>query len=130
MSEAYALQMPSSYVLMDNDEMEYLDGGFAVSKNVFKWTVSAIVTTGMIALGGGISYAGLKTVLGSMSLKNQLIRLLVKGIGKLGIAGGNALASKFGSGLAGCIAGDFLGNVFTRYIDPLDGRVDDKIKIW
>ena len=72
MTATYELQMPNSYVLMDNEEMEYLDGGLSISKNVFKWTVTAVVTAGCIALGGGLSVAGLKAVLGSMTLKKTL----------------------------------------------------------
>lgn len=126
-----ALVMPSGYAVMSTDDMTYVEGGsFAISKNVFKYTVTAIVVAGCIALGGALSVAGLKTVLGSMALKKTLVAALVKGIGVLGIKTGNALATKFMSGLIGCIAGDFMGNVFTKYIDPLDGKNDSKIKIW
>ena len=125
-----ALVMPKNYSVVNEEEMTYVEGGFAISKAVFKYTVTAAVIAGCVFLGGGLSVAGLKTVLGSMSLKKTFISVLVKAIGKLGIAAGNALASKFVSGLAGCIAGDFMGNVFDKYIDPLDGVVDGKIKIW
>ena len=125
-----ALVMPSSYAVMSEEEMTYVEGGFAISKSVFKYTVTAVVVASCVALGGGLSVAGLRTVLASMSLKKKLIAALIKGIGKLGIATGNALATKFGSGLLGCVAGDFMGNVFTKYIDGLDGKKDGKIKIW
>lgn len=134
MSTTYAMKYPSNYVVMDNEEMEYLDGGFSISisKSVFKYTVTAVVVAGCIALGGGLSVAGLKTVLASYSMKTKLIAALVKGIGKLGIACGNALASKFASGLAGCVAGDFIGNIFDKYIDNLDGKKNGKVtvKLW
>lgn len=110
--------------------MEYLGGGFSVSKAAFKYTVTAVVVAGCIALGGWLSVAGLKTVLGSMALKSTLIKCIVKGIGMLGIGCGNALANKFVSGLAGCISGDFMGNVFDKYIDGLDGTRDGKVKIF
>lgn len=122
--------MPNSYAVMSEDEMMYVEGGFAISKNVFKYTVTAVVIAGCVALGGGLSIAGLRTVLGSMALKRSLVAALIKGIGILGIKAGNTLATKFMSGLIGCIAGDFMGNVFTKYIDPLDGKRDNKIKIW
>lgn len=125
-----AMVMPMSYVAIDEEEMTYLDGGFAISRSVFKYTCQAAVIAGCIALGGGISYAGLKAVLGSMALKSSLAAAVVKGCGMLGIALGNGFASKFISGLAGCIAGDFVGNIFDKYIDGLDGKKDGKIKIW
>lgn len=124
------LVMPSNYAIVSNDEMEYLGGGFSVSKAAFKYTVTAVVVAGCIALGGWLSVAGLKTVLGSMALKNTLISCIVKGIGMLGIRCGNALANKFVSGLVGCISGDFMGNVFDKYIDGLDGAKNGKVKIF
>jgi len=110
--------------------MEYVGGGFSISRNVFKYTVSAAVIAGCIALGGVISVAGLKLVLASYSLKATLVAAIVKGIGILGINVGNSLATKFASGLAGCIAGDFVCNIFDKYIDSLDGVIDEKVKIW
>ena len=126
-----ALQMPSNYVLMDVNEMEYTEGGFSISKTVFKYTVTAVITAGCLALGGGLSVAGLKTVLASYSARAKLVSLIVKGVGKLGIAAGNALSgSGFAGGLISCIYGDFVGNIFDKYIDKLDGKKDKKIKIW
>lgn len=130
MSTSYALKMPASYVLMDNDEMEYLDGGLTISKNVFKYTCQFAIMAGVTCLSGGLAVGGLKAVLGSMSLKKTLVKVLVKAIGKMGIAAGSALSSKFMTGLIGCVSGDFLGNVFDKYIDKLDGKKDSKIKVW
>ena len=124
-----ALVMPSSYAVMNEEEMSYVEGGFSVSKSVFSYIVNAAVMAGCVALGGGISVAGLRTVLGSMSMKKTLISVLVKAIGKLGISAGNALANKFVAGLAGCICKDFAGAIFDKFIDGKDGKMDGKIKI-
>ena len=129
MSYTTALKMPSSYVVMSEEEMTYLEGGLSISKNVFKYTCNAAIVAGITCLSGGIAIGGLKTVLGSMALKKQLVSVMVKTIGKMGIAAGNTLSNKFMTGLIGCIAGDFLGNVFDKYIDNLDGVMDGKIKI-
>ena len=129
MSYTAALKMPSSYAVMNEEEMTYLEGGISISKNVFKYTCNAAITAGLVCLSGGLAVGGLKTVLGSMSLKKELISIMVKTIGKMGIAAGNTLSSKFMSGLIGCVTGDFLGNVFDKYIDNLDGVMDGKVKI-
>lgn len=42
MSESYAIQMPSNYVLMNEDEMEYLDGGLYMSYGTLVGIVSTI----------------------------------------------------------------------------------------
>ena len=54
----YALQMPSSYVDIDRDEMEYVDGGLSISRNVFRYTVTATVIAACAFLGGGFAVSG------------------------------------------------------------------------
>ena len=121
--------MPSSYVDIDRDEMEYVDGGLSISRNVFRYTVTATVIAACAFLGGGFAVSGLRTVLGSYSIKMKLISAIVKGIGVLGIKGGNLLASKFVSVLIACVGADFMGNIFDRYIDPLDGNYNGWVKV-
>ncbi|GAA0110593.1 MAG: hypothetical protein KHZ99_18685 [Clostridium sp.] len=45
----YALQLPNSYVDVDRDEMEYVDGGFALPK----WLVAGAINLAVSALVGG-----------------------------------------------------------------------------
>lgn len=41
----YALQLPTSYVDIDKDEMEYVDGGFYVSNSKILWFLDALSFT-------------------------------------------------------------------------------------
>lgn len=125
-----ALVLPKNCIALNSDEMEYIDGGLSISRTVFKWGVTAAVTAALVCLGGVIAVAGLKTVLASMALKNALLAAIVKGAGILGIKIGNALASTMMAGFAGAVGGDFIGTLFDKYIDGLDGKKDGYIKIW
>ena len=47
LKKEYSLQLPSSYVDIEREEMEYIDGGLKVSS----WVVSAALDVGLSALG-------------------------------------------------------------------------------
>ncbi|MDV4152796.1 hypothetical protein R0131_18375 [Clostridium sp. AL.422] len=48
LEKEYALQLPNSYVEIDRDEMEYIDGGLKISS----WIASAAIDVGLAAIGG------------------------------------------------------------------------------
>lgn len=39
------------------------------------------------------------------------------------------MASKFMTGLAVCVGGDFVGTLFDKYVDGLDGKADGKWRV-
>ncbi len=70
----YALQLPNSYVEIDRDEMEYVDGGYLIdfNKQWLGWFVDgALVVFGGAALVGGI--ATLLRKVGARAVANQLV---------------------------------------------------------
>ena len=122
--------LPASYAVIEEEEMMYLDGGFSISKGVFKTACMVGATAALTALSGGISIAGLRTVLGSYSMRKGLAASIVKAAGVLGIKAGNALQSKLISSLAGASLSDLFGWVFTKYIDGLDGKINGWVKVF
>ena len=130
MTNAMALQLPSSYVLMDAEEMEYVEGGLTVSRTFFVWTISIAAGAGITALTGGVgtlfANASLKLVLSSYELRYAFAKTIVKAIGALGINVGNMIPTIAG-GISGCGLGDLAGYIFDNWIDGLDGVMDRAI---
>lgn len=122
--------LPACYVVIEEEEMMYLDGGFSIIKGVFKTACIVGATAALTVLSGGISIAGLRTVLGSYSMRKGLAASIVKAAGVLGIKAGNALQSKLISSLAGASLNDLFGWVFTKYIDGLDGKINGWVKVF
>ena len=125
-----ALAMPSSYAVMDEEEMTYVEGGFTITRTAFVWSISIAVGIAVTALTAGVgslfASLGLKIVLASYSLRYALAAAIVKGIGVLGICIGNSTSAICG-GIAGCGAGDLAGYVFDKWVDKLDGRKNGKL---
>ena len=117
MNDTYELQMPSSYVLIDEEEMEYLDGG-GVPNTAVKVAIYAVFA----AVGIGTGWAASKALRGAGG--KYLAKKSIKNLaGKLGI--GMSMGSVVVSKLV-----DFLVNVFdpvsmlTDKLDKLDGSRD------
>lgn len=73
LKKEYALQLPNSYVDIDRDEMEYVDGGYLINfnKKYLGWFVDgSLVMFGGAALVGGITTALRK--LGARAVANKL----------------------------------------------------------
>lgn len=75
-----ALQMPSSYVLMDTEEMEYLDGGLYFSNSQIKGIVTAIGLSAanpgsVAAVTAAVKYsaAWLVVKFGALGLKGVIV---------------------------------------------------------
>ncbi|CGE83794.1 Uncharacterised protein [Streptococcus pneumoniae] len=85
------LVLPNNYVVIDEEEMMYLDGGGAIY--IPKWAITGAITgaayAALVAAGGG----GLQLVLASYGLRSALVVGIVKGLGVLGIHIGNAFAN-------------------------------------
>ena len=115
----YELRMPSSYALMDNDEMEYLEGGANGWWNKRSTVAAAIdIAITCITLGKSLTTTAackklLKSHKGAITkkLKTQLIKLF-------GSAAG-AYASSVVS-IALTVAGTSIGGLLAYGIDCID----------
>lgn len=73
LKKEYSLQLPSSYVDINREEMEYIDGGYLIDfdKKYLGWVIDgSLVVFGGSALVGGIATALRK--FGARAVANQL----------------------------------------------------------
>ena len=98
----YALQLPNSYVDIDRDEMEYIDGGYAA------WQ-KALVATAIVAAGVGLVVA---LSYGQIWLAAKIMKFtLATAVSKLKIAGVAAIVS-YSTGLSATVVYNALKLVF------------------
>ena len=78
MTNTMALQMPSSYVLVSEEEMEYVDGGFRMyrANAAIVLDVTAILISAGLAASATIAKFAAK--IGLTALKNKLVSAIVK----------------------------------------------------
>ena len=126
----YQLQLPNSYVDVDREEMEYVDGGFSIPRYIFTTTINVGVTAAITAISGGVGTAGLRIVLGSMSLKRKFAAAIVKAIGKVSITAANAIGTSWVNKICAAMAMDLGGWVFDSFIDGIDGSRNGSLKLW
>ena len=120
MSESYALQMPSNYVPMDNDEMEYLEGGNGWYNK--RSTVAAAIDIAIICVTLGKSLCSQATAKKILSQNRGTIAAKARNkvIGMFG--------SKAGSLITGAIEialtafGTSIGGLIAYGIDYMDGN--------
>lgn len=117
----YELRMPSSYALMDNDEMEYLEGGANGWWNKRSTVAAAIdIALTCITLGKSLASQGaikklLKSQKGAITkkLKSKVIKMFGS---KAGAYVGAAVSVAF------TLCGTSLGGVLAWGIDRVDCR--------
>ena len=108
----YALQLPNSFVDIDSDEMEYVEGGLGAPN----WLVGGAINTAITALTGGTAGAaaaslrGLAKKYGAQAAKTMFSKQLKKKLMAKGIAAGLA------SGIASAASGAF--SVMSWALDP------------
>ncbi|HEU2977690.1 TPA: SPH_0218 family bacteriocin-like peptide [Streptococcus pneumoniae] len=123
------LVLPNNYVVIDEEEMMYLDGGAIY---IPRWAITGAITgaayaalAAAAAAGGG----GLQLVLASYGLRSALVAGIVKGLGVLGIHIGNAFANTVIRSIASAGIGAGADWIFTNIIDGWDGRRDNQLRI-
>jgi hypothetical protein len=87
----YALQLPNSYVDIDSDEMEYIDGGYTLWQKAL--VASAIVAAGVglvVALSYGQIYLAAKIM--KITFANAVKKLTIKGVATI-VAGSLTISS-------------------------------------
>lgn len=110
-----ALVMPSSYAIISNDEMEYVDGG-----GIPTWTANVAISAVFLAVGIGSGLSALKT-LKSASGK-YFAKKAVNGLAKkIGISIGATIASAIVDFLTDVL--DPVGWLINK-LDKLDGSSD------
>ncbi|HEW2160562.1 TPA: SPH_0218 family bacteriocin-like peptide [Streptococcus pneumoniae] len=120
------LVLPNNYVVIDEEEMMYLDGGAIY---IPRWAITGAITgaayAALAAAGGG----GLQLVLASYGLRSALVAGIVKGLGVLGIHIGNAFANTVIRSIASAGIGAGADWIFTNIIDGWDGLRDSQLRI-
>ena len=125
-----ALVMPSSYAVMDENEMMYLEGGVKVST----WIASAAIDIAVTAVLGGCAASALGWLMGKGI--NKLTSLLIRRGGKvasyarniLGNGGAAKIQSKLG--IAGFVLGfTSVGGFIANMWDVKDGKINGYVNI-
>lgn len=110
-----AMVMPNTYVVIDNDEMQYLDGG-----GIPNWSVRVAVSAVFFAVGIGSGISAYRTLKGA-SGKYLAKRAVPKLAKKIGISIGSTFASAICSFLNDVF--DPVGWVINK-LDKMDGWSD------
>ena len=113
------LVLPNHYVAVQEDEMVYLDGGWAVPTWTVKYGLTGIATAALTAVGGW----GLKAVLASYGMRTAFVSAIVKGLGAFGIHVGNAFANNIVKALTLGGISEFAGGI-ANDLDRNDGNLD------
>ena len=120
------LVLPNNYVVLNQEEMMYLDGGEFYVPN---WAITGAITgaayAALAAAGGG----GLQLVLASYGMRSALLAGIVKGLGVLGIHVGNAFANTIIRSIASGGIGAGADWIFTNVIDGWDGKRDNQLRV-
>ncbi len=127
MSYAGTLTMPSNYVVMDEDEMMYLEGGrFTVYTDLVAWGIDmALICTGVnISAIGALTTMGLskvaKTVWKKISAKTASF------IGQTAASAIGSCISKMGMVAGVIVSATSLGGMIGLFIDSLDKKLNGK----
>ncbi|CAM2888570.1 hypothetical protein HAHI6034_01500 [Hathewaya histolytica] len=95
LNRSYELQMPSSFVDVDRDEMEYVDGGFYISNQTLK---GVLISAGVNPVGATLIGLGAWKLAGLITAKSAAVGA------KLGAFGGPFTAA-IGSLVSAAIGG-------------------------
>lgn len=109
------LQLPQSYIEVESEEMEYIDGGFAVGK---RFAGAAINTLIGIAIGGSaLSVQGFIASVGKAEAKKIFTRTVIS---KLKSWGCSKLAWCVGGAVAFALNYADIGGAIADYLDAHD----------
>ena len=125
----YALAMPTSYVDIDSDEMEYVDGGAWNSVSNIGNAIDIAIWIGGIISGTIGIYGSVKEILrrNARGLVVQSTKMLLKNVG---LSAAGFLASSIVSGLE-LFLNLSLGQGISRALDRIDKkRNNGLIELW
>lgn len=125
LSRNMELQLPTSYVEIENDEMEYIDGGGFGKKWFNKvGNVATILDCGIIAVTGGAtitSTAAIRKII--KTHRGPITRAVRKQLLKhVGTVSGAAIGTAIDFALTA--AGSSIGDCIAKGLDRADGRKD------
>lgn len=119
-----ALQFPSNYVLMDTEEMEYLDGA-GLGQSIAYYTVKVGLNAGINAVFGGGTLSLVRQL--TKTAKDQLLAALKQACLQW-------TTVRVANPIAGSVLGTILdvglgsvGGVAANWLDKKDGTVDKQI---
>ena len=125
LKKEYQLEMPSNYVDIEMDEMEYVDGGGWYQSGVY-YGVKYGINMAVNSLLGGGSIKAVKSVLaklGTKQLKSAIVSALKKWVGAR-VA--NSLGGTIVSGISGFLSFS-IGGAVAEILDRKDGSNDNQI---
>lgn len=125
----YALQMPTSYVDIDRDEMEYVDGGVWNSVSNIGYLIDIAIWVGGVVTGTIGIYGSVKEILrrNARGLVVQSTQALLRNVG---LSAAGFLASSIVSGLE-LFLNLSLGEGIARVLDRLDKvKYSGEIELW
>lgn len=114
LKKEYELQLPSSYVDIDREEMEYIDGGINISNGVISFAANMAFNA---ALGGGTigSVRAVVRALGKQGSINVAKKVLTKWVS---VRVANKVAGFLGGQIMSYLSfsvGDFIAKALDRY---------------
>lgn len=125
----YTLQMPTSYVDIDREEMEYVDGGFTIKNWAITGTIEAAIF--LIPTLKIFKTTVLSVALLSSAARNSLVRTICSVITDI-TYGMYKMSENRVLGAIKAFTGFSIGSfIATKLIDPLDGSTKDQgLTLW
>lgn len=130
-----ALVMPSSYAVMSEEEMTYVEGGFF---NIFggkgyvkTWWIAAAIDAAFAVLGFGISAIG--TVVTNTMIKKvsgwlkYIKPIFQKVLGSAAASGIGMIIGSLGTVAGACVSATSIGGMLTLMFDVWDKKLDGRI---
>ncbi|MBU3092376.1 hypothetical protein KPL35_09820 [Clostridium sp. CF011] len=116
------LRMPSSYVEVERDEMEYVDGGWLGVDVMPVWVAGAAFNTAIGLAVGGVGVGAISSYIRKVGVSeakkifNRSIKTKLLSIGAGALAGGLGRAVDFAINAAD------IGNTVAKYLDNHDSK--------
>lgn len=129
LKKEYSLQLPSSYVDIDREEMEYIDGGAWNSVSNIGFAIDALIWAGGIVTGTIGIVGSVREILrrNAKGLVVQSTRILLQ---KVGLSAAGFLASNIVAGLE-LFLNVSLGQGIAMALDRIDKkRYSGAIELW
>ncbi|MCX7951454.1 MAG: hypothetical protein N2594_05820 [Clostridiales bacterium] len=126
----YQLQLPNSFVDVDSEEMEYVDGG-GIGINIPNWVVGGAIDTAIFLIPQIKALKG--TIIGvamlSETARTSIVRAICSTVTKVTM-GVISLSENKVLGAIIAFTGFSIGNfVAQKLLDPMDGVIDGYITI-
>lgn len=127
LNRSFELQMPSSFVDIDREEMEYLEGGIKISNQI----IAGAIDTAIWMIPGMKQFKG--TTLGfamlSSTAKNQVVRTICNVLTNVSLGWLKMSESKIMAVLLNFTGFSIGSYIAENVVDPMDGARDGGLRI-